>query len=114
MEHAFTAPGAWTLLAAVSAAGYCGLLMCRAMLLSPTASDLRREAAIEMMKRESFSSLNSHQQAAVFAALSASGTPREKSTLQGLSRGFQTHPTQRLPVPLRTSINRPAQLKEMK
>ena len=114
MVHEFTAAAAWTMLAAVSAAGYFGLRMCRAMLRSPTASDLRREAAIEMMKRESFSSLNSHQQAAVFAALSASGTPREKSTLQGLSRGFQTHPTQRLPVPLRTSINRPAQLKEMK
>ena len=114
MEHAFTAPGAWTLLAAVSAAGYCGLLMCRAMLRSPTASDLRREAAIEMMKRESFSCLNSHQQAAVFAALSASGTPREKSTPQGRSHGSQTHQTQRPPVPLRTSIKRPAQPKEMK
>lgn len=114
MEHAFTAPGAWTLLAAVSAAGFFGLRMSRAMLQSPTASDLRREAAIEMMKRESFSSLNSHQQAAVFAALSASGTPRERSTPQGRFRGFQTHQTQRTPVPLRTSINRPAQPKEIK
>ena len=114
MVHESTAAAGLILLVAVSAAGYFGLRMCRAMLLSPTASDLRREAAIEMMKRESFSCLNSHQQAAVFTALSASGTPREKSTLQGLSRGFQTQPIQRSPVPLRTSINRPAQPKEMK
>ena len=105
MEHAFMGLGAWTLLAVVSAGGFCGLLMCRAMLRFQTASSLRREAAIEMMKRESFSSLSSHQQAAVFAALSASVTPHERSTRQGRSRGFQNLKTQRSPVPLRTFIN---------
>ena len=88
MEHAFTAPGAWTLLAAASAAGFFGLRMCRAMLLSKTATDLRREAAIEMMKRESFSSLSSHQQAQVLRALSASAPPREPSTQQAPFPGF--------------------------
>lgn len=112
MAQEFTAAGAWTLLAAVSAAGFFGLRMCRAMLLSPTASDLRREAAIEMMKRESFSSLSSHQQAAVFLALSASGTPRERSTPQGRFRGSQTPPIQRMSAPLDTSINRPQKEKK--
>ncbi len=50
MEHAFTAQGALTLLVAVSVAGFFGLLMCRAMLLSPTPSSLRREAALSMLK----------------------------------------------------------------
>ena len=107
MVHEFTAVEAWTLLAAVSAVGFFGLRMCRAMLLSKTATDLRREAAIEMMKRESFSCLSSHQQAAVFAALSVSATPHERSTPQGRFRGSQTHQIQRTPAPLGTSINWP-------
>lgn len=105
MVHEFTALAAWITPAGASVAGCCGLLMCRAMLRFQTASSLRREAAIEMMKRESFSSLSSHQQAAVFAALSASVTPHERSTRQGRSRGFQNLKTQRSPVPLRTFIN---------
>ena len=107
MAHEFTAVAAWTMLAAVSAAGYFGLRMCRAMLRYQTDTDLRREAVTAVMKQESFSCLNSHQQAAVFAALSASGTPRERSTPQGRFRGSQTPPIQRMSAPLDTSINRP-------
>jgi len=94
-----------TLWAVLFAAGFFGLLMCRAMLRSQTDFDLRREAVMSMTKQESFCLLNSHQQAAVFAALYASAPRHERSTPQGLSRGFQNLKTQRPPVPLRTFIN---------
>ena len=107
MEHAFMGLGAWTLLAVVSAGGFCGLLMCRAMLRFQTASSLRREAAIEMMKRESFSCLNSHQQAAVFRALSESAPRHDASTHPGRSLGSPIPQIRRLSAPLDTSINWP-------
>ena len=80
MVHEFTALAAWTSLAGVSVAGYFGLRMCRAMLQSPTATDLRREAALSMLTQANTSRLNSHQLAAVFRDLSECGTPPEKST----------------------------------
>lgn len=89
MEHAYTVQGAFLLLGAVSGAGSCGLLMFRAMLLSPTPSSLRREAVSSIMKQESFCYLNSHQQEAVFRALYAFEPPPERSTLPALSPGFQ-------------------------
>lgn len=90
MEHAYTALGALTLWAVLFVAGCCGLAMFKAMHPSLTASGLRREAVISMTRQASFCSLNSHQQAAVFAALYASEPPPERSTPQGRSRGF--HP----------------------
>lgn len=95
MEHEFTAAAAWTMLAAAAAVGCFGLRMCRAMLRSASAGDLRRAAVIEMMRRESFFCLNSHQQAAVFAALSECGIPRASSTgmsLPARSRGSEIVP----------------------
>ncbi len=75
-----TVQGALILLAALSVVGFYGLRMCRAMLRSPTHIDLRRVAVMSMLKQESFSCLNSRQQAAVFRALSECGTPPGAST----------------------------------
>lgn len=105
MVHEFMGQGAWTLLAALSVVGFFGLRMCRAMLRSQTAFDLRREAVISMTRQASFYSLSSHQQAAVFAALYASAPRPERSTPQGRFHGFQNIKTQRPPVPLRTFTN---------
>lgn len=76
MELVSTAVAALIQMAVLFAVGCFGLRMCRAMLLSKTDTDLRREAVTVVMKQESFSCLNSHQQAAVFRALSACGTRR--------------------------------------
>lgn len=107
MVHEFTALAAWMSLAGVSVAGCFGLLMCRAMLRSPTASSLRREAVSSIIKRESFSCLNSHQQAAVFRALSESAPREGASTLPGRSPGSPIPQIRRLSAPLDTSINWP-------
>ncbi|MNV79380.1 hypothetical protein D3C71_1729300 [compost metagenome] len=112
MVHAFTASEGFALLALLFVGGLCGLRMCRAMLRSPTAFDLRREAAIAMTKPASFSSLNSHQQAAVFRALSECGPRRVASIQPDLSRGFQNTRSQRTPVPLRTFIDDRHNLKD--
>ncbi|MNY42964.1 hypothetical protein D3C86_1778930 [compost metagenome] len=92
MVHAFTASEGFALLALLFVGGLCGLRMCRAMLRSPTAFDLRREAAIAMTKPASFSSLNSHQQAAVFRALSECGPRRAASMQSGRLAGSLSHP----------------------
>lgn len=107
MVHEFTALAAWMSLAGASVAGCCGLLMCRAMLLSPTASSLRREAVLSIKKQESFCSLNSHQQAAVFRALSESAPRQDVSTHPGRSLGSPIPQIRRLSAPLDTSINWP-------
>ena len=52
MEQEFTQSGAWMLLALLSNAGFFGLRMCRAMLRSTTAFDLRQEAASASELRE--------------------------------------------------------------
>lgn len=80
MVHEFTVLAAWMSLAGASVAGFFGLRMSRAMLRSPTATDLRREAALSMLTPANISRLSSHQQAAVFRDLSACGTPPEKLT----------------------------------
>ena len=90
MVHEFTVLAAWMSLAGASVAGFCGLLMSRAMLLSPTASSLRWEAVLSIMKQESFSFLNSHQQAAVFRALSESAPRQGASTRLVLFLGSNT------------------------
>lgn len=59
--------------------GAFGLGMCREMLLLPTASDLRREAATSMLTPESLSKLSLPQRAAVFRALSVSGERSARS-----------------------------------
>ena len=107
MVHEFTALAAWITLAGASVAGCFGLLMCRAMLLSLTASSLRREAVLSIMKQESFCSLNSHQQAAVFRALSESAPRQGASTLPGRSLGSPIPQIRLMSAPLDTSINRP-------
>lgn len=81
MVHEFMVSVALMKLAAAFVGGCCGLLMCRAMLRSPTASSVRREAALSMLKPGNCYFLNSHQRAAVFRDLSASGIPLEKLTL---------------------------------
>ena len=96
MVHEFTAVAAWTMLAAVSVAGYFGLRMCRAMLRYQTDSDLRREAASSMLKQAKFCSLSTHQRVAVLSVLSAYATPRAGSRPQGLSLG--THISQIRPL----------------
>ena len=70
--------------------GCCGLLMCRAMLRSTTASALQKEAASQMLLRANFSSLNSPRPAGAFVALYASAERRELLSRQGLSPGFMT------------------------
>lgn len=80
MVHEFTVLAAWMSLAGVSVAGFFGLRMCRVTLRSPTATDLRRAAALSMLTPANTSRLNSHQQAAVFRDLSECGTPHEKLT----------------------------------
>ena len=112
MVHASTGLEAWMLLAALFVVGCFGLRMCRAMLRSQTASGLRLEAATSMLKRESFCSLSSHQQAAVFRALSECGPRRVASIQPDLSRGFQNTRSQRTPVPLRTFIDDRHNLKD--
>lgn len=107
MVHEFTALAAWITLAGASVAGFCGLLMCRAMLLSPTASSLLREAVLSIIKQESFSCLNSHLQAAVFIALSEFAPRQGASTLLGRSLGSPIPQIRRLSAPLDTSINWP-------
>ena len=89
MVLASTVSGAWTLLALLSSVGVFGLLMCRAMLRSPTASDLRRVADIATMQLASCSSLSTRQREAVFLALSASAPRLEPSMLLARSRGFR-------------------------
>ena len=74
-------------LALLSSAGFCGLRMCRGMLRSKTASDLRREAATSMLRPASFLNLSSHQQAAVFLALSECGLPHGLSMRQARFHG---------------------------
>ena len=92
MGHAFTASEGFALLALLFVVGLFGLRMCRAMLRSATASDLRREAVISMLRPASFSSLNSHQQAAVFRALSECGPRRAASMQLAPSAGCQSGP----------------------
>lgn len=87
MEHEFTVLAAWMSLAGASVAGYFGLRMCRAMLQSPTATDLRREAALSMLTQANTSRLNSHQLAAVFRDLSECGTSPGRLTRQARSLG---------------------------
>lgn len=89
MEHEFMGQGALILLAVVSAAGFFGLRMCREMLRSMTASDLRREAAISMIQRANFYRLSSHQLALVFHDLSESGPRRDASRPRVRSPGFR-------------------------
>ena len=64
-------------LAVVAVAGFCGLRMCRAMLPSKTDSDLRREAAISMLRPGNSYGLSSCQQAAVLRDLCACAPPPE-------------------------------------
>lgn len=75
-------------LALLLSAGAFGLLMCRATLRSTTDSDLRLVAVTAMIKPGSFSSLSSHQQAAVFRALCESGARLDPSKPLGLFPGF--------------------------
>ena len=107
MVHEFTELAALMNLAGASVAGCFGLLMCRAMLLSATASSLRREAVLSITKQESISCLNSHQRAAVFRALSESVPRHDASTLPGRSLGSPIPQIRRLSAPLDTSINWP-------
>ena len=107
MEHAYMVLEALTLLDVLFVVGFCGLLMCRAMLLSPTASSLRREAGLSITRQESFSCLNSHQQARGFLALSESAPRQDASTHPGRSPGSPIPQIRRLSAPLDTSINWP-------
>ena len=107
MVHEFTVLAALMNLAAIFVVGCCGLLMCSAMLLSQTASSLRREAVLSITKQESFSCRNSHQQAAVFRALSESAPRQGASTHPGRSPGSPIPQIRRLSAPLDTSINWP-------
>ena len=76
-------------LVVVAVAGFCGLRMCRAMHLSVTRSNLRREAAIAMLKPGNSYGLSSCQQAAVLRDLCASGQRLEGlKTSGGRSSGF--------------------------
>ena len=91
MVHEFMALEAWMNLAAASVAGCCGLLMCRAMLRCPTASSLRAEAAISMIRQGNAYCLNSHQLAAVSLDLFECGTPPERSIRLGPFPGLNPH-----------------------
>lgn len=88
----FMGQGAFLSLVVLFVAGCCGLRMCGAMLRSQTALSLRQEAVLSIIRQESFCYLSTHQQAAVFRALSASDTPRERLTPQALLAGGHLKP----------------------
>ena len=99
MVPEYMAVEAWMLLGAVCVVGSIGLRMCRAMLHAQTALDLKRAAALSMLKPGSSYRLSSHQRAAVFALLSECGEPLASSTPPGRSRGSQRQALhERLPV----------------
>ena len=107
MELAYMVLEALTLLDVLFVVGFCGLLTCRAMRPSRTTLNVRREAALQMLKPGNCYSLNSHQQAAVFSALSESAPRQGASTHPGLSLGSPIPQIRRLSAPLDTSINWP-------
>lgn len=68
----FMDAAALTLPGVAFVAGLCGLRMCRAMLTSPNAGDLRRAADMKTQLLANCSSLSSRQQEAVLRALHVS------------------------------------------
>lgn len=92
MALAFTAVAGLISLLAAFAAGCFGLLMCRAMLRSPTASDLRREAVSSMLRQANTSNLTTPQRAAVLRAFCASEIRQGASSHPARSRGSLRRP----------------------
>lgn len=92
MVPEYMAVEAWMLLGAVCVAGSIGLRMCRAMLHAQTALDLKRAAALSMLRPANSYHLSSHQRAAVLALLSECGEPRASSTPPGRSPGLTLIP----------------------
>ena len=89
MEHAYMAVVALATWALPFGVGVCGLLMCRVTLLSASPGDLRREAAIAMVRQASTSNRNGLLLVAGMRLLSECERPHGESIPLDLSVGFQ-------------------------